>query len=382
MVGAIIPWNGPLDRDDLEDRPGARDRLHRGAEAGRGSAADAAAPRRAVPGGRRAAGRGQRRAGLRRDRRRGAGRAPGRRQGGLHRLAPDRPEDRPGLRRQPQARVAGARRQVARHRLRRRRPRRGGARRRRWRCSPTPARSAAPARGCSSRRQVYDEFVERSPTFCEDAEGRRRPPIPRRRSGRWSRPSSSSASPATSASAGRKAPRPLVGRRAADRRRVWQGLLRAADGVRRRARRHAHRAGGDLRPGDLGDPVHRHRGGRSERGNDTTFGLGSGVWTRDVSKAHRSREGIRAGSVWVNCYQAMDPAVPFGGYKMSGYGRESGIAARRGVPQRQGGLDQDRLSSPPCAQLGEVPCDAGGGVRGHTRSLMTPRRRMTRHLPI
>jgi len=61
------------------------------------------------------------------------------------------------------------------------------------------------------------------------------------------------------------------------------------------------------------------------RANSTPFGLGSGVWTRDVSKAHRLARGIRAGSVWVNCYQTMDPAVPFGGYKMSGYGRESGL---------------------------------------------------------
>ncbi|MET4293927.1 aldehyde dehydrogenase (NAD+) [Bradyrhizobium sp. LB8.2] len=61
-----------------------------------------------------------------------------------------------------------------------------------------------------------------------------------------------------------------------------------------------------------------------KRANTTTFGLGSGLWTRDVSKAHAVAKRLRAGSVWVNCYQAMDPAVPFGGYKMSGYGRESG----------------------------------------------------------
>ncbi len=60
------------------------------------------------------------------------------------------------------------------------------------------------------------------------------------------------------------------------------------------------------------------------RANRTSFGLGSGVWTQDVSKAHKLARSLRAGSVWVNCYQAMDPAVPFGGYKMSGYGRESG----------------------------------------------------------
>jgi aldehyde dehydrogenase (NAD+) len=60
------------------------------------------------------------------------------------------------------------------------------------------------------------------------------------------------------------------------------------------------------------------------RGNATDYGLGSGVWTQNLTNAHRVAKGLRAGSVWVNCYQAMDPAVPFGGYKMSGYGRESG----------------------------------------------------------
>jgi aldehyde dehydrogenase (NAD+) len=62
-----------------------------------------------------------------------------------------------------------------------------------------------------------------------------------------------------------------------------------------------------------------------ERANATPFGLASGVWTRNLNTAHKMARGIRAGSVWINCYQILDPAVPFGGYKMSGYGRESGV---------------------------------------------------------
>lgn len=61
-----------------------------------------------------------------------------------------------------------------------------------------------------------------------------------------------------------------------------------------------------------------------ERANATPFGLASGVWTTNLSTAHQMARGIRAGSVWVNCYQMLDPGVPFGGYGMSGFGRESG----------------------------------------------------------
>lgn len=62
----------------------------------------------------------------------------------------------------------------------------------------------------------------------------------------------------------------------------------------------------------------------SAMANDTDYGLGSGVWTRDLNNAHQLSRRIKAGSVWINCYQAMDPGVPFGGYKHSGYGLESG----------------------------------------------------------
>ncbi|MGE0741206.1 MAG: aldehyde dehydrogenase family protein [Hyphomonadaceae bacterium] len=62
-----------------------------------------------------------------------------------------------------------------------------------------------------------------------------------------------------------------------------------------------------------------------KRANDTNFGLAAGVWTRDITRAHAAIKRLRAGSVWVNHYQAMDPSMPFGGYKMSGYGREGGI---------------------------------------------------------
>ncbi len=62
----------------------------------------------------------------------------------------------------------------------------------------------------------------------------------------------------------------------------------------------------------------------AEQANKTTFGLSGAVWTRDVKKAHKLAARIKAGTIWVNCYNMLDPAVPFGGYKMSGYGRELG----------------------------------------------------------
>ena len=61
------------------------------------------------------------------------------------------------------------------------------------------------------------------------------------------------------------------------------------------------------------------------RANATPYGLAAGIFTRDLSTAHRTVKRLKAGSVWVNMYHAIDPAVPFGGLKMSGYGKEGGI---------------------------------------------------------
>jgi phenylacetaldehyde dehydrogenase len=61
--------------------------------------------------------------------------------------------------------------------------------------------------------------------------------------------------------------------------------------------------------------------------NDSPYGLGAGIWTKDTSKAHALAKKIRAGTVWINCYNVFDAALPFGGYKQSGWGREMGHEA-------------------------------------------------------
>lgn len=70
---------------------------------------------------------------------------------------------------------------------------------------------------------------------------------------------------------------------------------------------------------DVKDVVHR--------ANNTSFGLAAAVWTRDIGKAHQLSNSLRAGTVWVNCYDVFDVAAPFGGFKMSGHGRELGEKA-------------------------------------------------------
>jgi phenylacetaldehyde dehydrogenase len=60
------------------------------------------------------------------------------------------------------------------------------------------------------------------------------------------------------------------------------------------------------------------------KANDTIYGLAAGIWTRDIKKAHALASKLRAGTVWINCYNVFDAALPFGGYKQSGWGREMG----------------------------------------------------------
>jgi aldehyde dehydrogenase (NAD+) len=67
--------------------------------------------------------------------------------------------------------------------------------------------------------------------------------------------------------------------------------------------------------------------------NETDYGLGAGLWTKDITRAHRFAKQIHAGMVWINCYKRVHPASPFGGVGMSGYGREMGFEAMREYTQ-------------------------------------------------
>jgi aldehyde dehydrogenase (NAD+) len=67
--------------------------------------------------------------------------------------------------------------------------------------------------------------------------------------------------------------------------------------------------------------------------NDTHFGLAAGIWTRDIQRAHRVAHALKAGTVWVNSYRTVSFNAPFGGYKMSGLGRENGVESIREYTQ-------------------------------------------------
>ena len=70
-----------------------------------------------------------------------------------------------------------------------------------------------------------------------------------------------------------------------------------------------------------------NRPGGNAKANETMYGLAAAVWTSDVKKAHLLARRLKAGTVWVNTYNLYDNALPFGGYKASGFGRDCGSAA-------------------------------------------------------
>ena len=72
-----------------------------------------------------------------------------------------------------------------------------------------------------------------------------------------------------------------------------------------------------------------------QRSNATFYGLAAAVWTRDVSLAHEYAARVRAGTIWINCYDVFDAAAPFGGFKMSGHGRELGEEGLRAYTENK-----------------------------------------------
>ena len=322
VVGQIIPWNFPLLMLAWKWGPAlacGNTIVH---EARRADAADRAAHRRAGHRSRLPGGRDQHHQRLRRDRRRGAGRAPGRRQDRLHRPRRHRQDHPDGRRRHAQAHHLRARRQEPERHLRRRRPGRG--RRRRVPRHLLPRRPVLHRRQPAVRREEDPRRVRRAPgregqaAHASATRSTRRPSKARR-----SRRSSSTRSSATSSSARSKA------------RSSWPAASGTAtkgffveptifDNVKRR---HGDRQGRDLRPGRQ-RPAVRAASTRSSSGPTapiTAWPRRSGprTSTRPTSIAKR----VKAGTVWVNCYHVVDTTTPFGGFKMSGQGRENGEAA-------------------------------------------------------
>ena len=206
VCAQIVPWNFPLLMAVWKVAPALAAGCPIDPEARRADAADRAAPRRAGARGGLPRGHAQRAHRRRRDRRR-ARRPPRRRQGRLHRLDRGRPRDRRQVRARAEAGDARARRQEPEHHPSRRRPRRARSRAPSRASTSTPARPATPARGCSSRRELFDEVVERLAEFAARGQGRPRARPRTRSSARWSPRSSSSGSPATSTPGSRRAPR-------------------------------------------------------------------------------------------------------------------------------------------------------------------------------
>ena len=325
VVGQIIPWNFPLLMAAWKLGAGARLRQHRRAQARRADAAVGAAPRRAARRGRLPAGRGQHRHRLRRDRRR---RASPRIPTSTRSPSPARP------------RSAGSSCSAAAGNLKRVSLELGGK-------SPNivfaDADLDAAAIGAASaiffnhgqcccagsrlfiEQKAYDKVMPKLIDYSREDQARPRHGSHAPRWGRWSRASSSTASPATSTRARRKAPRSPPA--AAVRRSCRKGYFVKPTVFT------------DVRPDmkivqeEIFGPVVcaipfkdvEEVARRRQRHRPTASPRRCGRTTSQ--KAHRMAAHLKAGTVWINCYNVFDAASPFGGYKQSGFGREMGKAA-------------------------------------------------------
>ena len=192
------------------------------------------------------------------------------------------------------------------------------------RSSSTTASAAAPARACSSSRRPttrscrrlieYSEKIKLGPGMDPATE---MGPLVSERAVR-------SASPATSRPARRRAPRsrpaaagPAIARATSSQPTVFTDVKPDMKIVREEI----------FGPVVCADARSRTSRRSPPPATTPTYGLAAAVWTQDISKAHRMAATLKAGTVWINCYNVFDAASPFGGYKQSGFGREMGKEA-------------------------------------------------------
>ncbi len=128
------------------------------------------------------------------------------------------------------------------------------------------------------------------------------------------------------------------GKRPADPK-LARGLLRRADRVRRRDRRHAHRARGDLRAGGEHPALDATRTIVVARVNALDVGLTASIWTHDLDRAHRLASRVEAGYIWINGASTHHVGVPFGGVKQSGIGPRG---VDRGAPRLHADQERER----------------------------------------